>query len=74
MRKFWLLCLLAALAEMATLGEAASAGGAGSAELLWQKNAICDAQRRGEKTDYPDMCLPELPVDGVSAERRRRQR
>jgi hypothetical protein len=42
----------------------AYAGGMGDpSAILRQNNAICDAQRRGERPRYPDMCLPELPPD-----------
>ena len=48
-------CLLAGLTP-------AFAGGMGDPSyILKQKNAICDAQRRGEGPLYPNLCQPEYP-------------
>lgn len=58
-------CTLLTLALLALSGAApAQAHGMGDpSTVLKEKNAICDAQRRGEAPRNPDMCMPELPVD-----------
>jgi len=37
------------------------------------KNAICDAQRRGEGPLYPNLCMPEYPPYDVPAAPRPRR-
>jgi hypothetical protein len=57
----WLLA--ASLALAALFPAAAKSGGMGDpSTVLREKNAICEAQRRGVGPLTPNLCLPELPV------------
>jgi hypothetical protein len=61
MRSFF---ALATVAWVASFTSAFAYGGMGDpSTVLKEKNAICEAQKRGEGPLYPNMCLPELPVD-----------
>jgi hypothetical protein len=52
------------LVTFGLLATPAFAGGMGDPSTnMREKNAICEAQRRGEGPLYPNLCLPELPPD-----------
>jgi hypothetical protein len=56
---------LVLLVTLGLLATPAFAGGMGDpSTVLKEKNAICEAQKRGEGPRYPNMCLPEYPPDG----------
>jgi hypothetical protein len=56
--------VLIAFACLAAPPAFAGSGGMGDPSTVTrEKNAICEAQRRGEGPLHPNMCLPELPVD-----------
>lgn len=61
--------VLTASFVLASLAPAFAGGMGDPSTVMREKNAICEAQRRGEGPRSPDMCLPELPVDAYSARR-----
>ena len=65
-------CLVLAVGLVAA--SPAVAGGMGDpSTVLKQKNAICEAQRRGEGPRYPDLCLPEYPLAPAYEDRANRK-
>ena len=58
----------AAALTLAGLVPAFANGMGDPSTVLKEKNAICEAQRRGQGPMYPNMCLPELPPDTVPAQ------
>ena len=59
--------LLSVSLLLTTLSPAFAGGMGDSSANTREKNAICEAQKRGEGPLYPNLCMPEYPPDAVPA-------